>query len=90
MQIEGDDVLAPDKCPVCDKSAEGPIQVTGKDLYREQRGGVSPKFYPISDGWTPEEAIDRAIQRYDRKHGTLLSTPSEPPVCVLEVRGWVS
>jgi hypothetical protein len=32
--------------------------------------GQPPKFYPISNGRTPEEAIDRAIARYNRKHGT--------------------
>jgi len=50
--------------------------------------GQPPKFYPISNGRTPEEAIDRAIQRYERKHGS--SPSSEPRVRVLEVRGWVS
>lgn len=30
--------------------------------------GEPPKFYPVSTGRTPEEAVDRAIERYDRKH----------------------
>jgi len=28
-----------------------------------------PKFYPVSNGSTAEEAVDRAIERYNRKHG---------------------
>jgi hypothetical protein len=37
--------------------------------------GQPPKFYPVSNGKTAEEAVDRAIERYNRKHG--LSLPSE-------------
>ncbi len=32
-----------------------------------------PTFYPVSNGKTAEEAIDRAIARYNRKHGILPS-----------------
>jgi hypothetical protein len=31
--------------------------------------GEPPKFYPVSTGRTPEEAVDRAIEGYNRKHG---------------------
>jgi len=31
--------------------------------------GQPPKFYPVSNGRTAEEAVDRAIERYNRKHG---------------------
>jgi hypothetical protein len=31
--------------------------------------GQPPKFYSVSNGRTPEEAIDNAIARYKRKHG---------------------
>lgn len=31
--------------------------------------GQAPKFYPVSNGATAEEAIDHAIARYERKHG---------------------
>lgn len=31
--------------------------------------GEPPRFYPVSNGRTAEEAVDRAIQRYNRKHG---------------------
>jgi len=31
--------------------------------------GQPPRFYPVSTGHTPEEAVDNAIQRYKRKHG---------------------
>jgi hypothetical protein len=46
-------------------------------------------FYPISNGRTAEEAIDKAIERYNRKHGV---RPFGPPMeCVnLPFRGWVS
>ena len=47
--------------------------------------GQPPKFFPISSGATAEEAIDRAIARYNRKHGI-----SQLRVVELEVRGWVS
>jgi hypothetical protein len=53
--------------------------------------GQPPKFYPVSNGKTPEEAIDRAMARYHRKHGGEVKTPKEPPtVRWLEIRGWVS
>ncbi|HEY8685524.1 MAG TPA: hypothetical protein VIO57_07960 [Chloroflexota bacterium] len=52
--------------------------------------GQPPRFYPVSNGKTAEEAIDKAIARYNRKHGTKLAATSTPPtVRVLEVRGWV-
>ena len=31
--------------------------------------GEPPEFYPVSNGATAEEAVDRAIERYNRKHG---------------------
>jgi hypothetical protein len=50
--------------------------------------GEPPRFYPVSNGKTAEEAIDRAIARYKRKHG---EAPSEiPTVVILPIRGWVS
>jgi hypothetical protein len=53
--------------------------------------GEPPKFYPVSNGKTAEEAIDRAIERYNRKHGlTPSSVLSESGVVRLRVRGWVS
>jgi hypothetical protein len=53
--------------------------------------GEPPKFYPISNGKTAEEAIDRAIERHRRKHH-LPSVSELPPaqVVMLPVRGWVS
>ena len=53
--------------------------------------GEPPKFYPVSNGKTAEEAIDLAIERYNRRHG--LSPSSflhESRAVLLEVRGWVS
>jgi len=53
--------------------------------------GQPPKFYPVSNGKTAEQAIDRAIARYERKHGVAAAHASTPPtVRILEVRGWVS
>jgi hypothetical protein len=50
--------------------------------------GEPPKFYPVSNGKTAEEAIDRAIERYNRKHRVTPST--EARVVVLPFRGWVT
>ena len=47
--------------------------------------GQLPKFLPISNGATAEEAVDRAIAHYNRKHGI-----AQVRVVELEVRGWVS
>ena len=54
--------------------------------------GEPPRFYPVSNGRTADEAIDRAIARYNRKHGILTaeSTINEPRVRRLFVRGWIS
>lgn len=53
--------------------------------------GEPPKFYPVSKGRTAEEAIDRAIDRYNRKHGIAPSTVLvESPAVTLPFRGWVS
>jgi hypothetical protein len=55
--------------------------------------GQPPKFYPVSNGKTAEEAIDRAIERYERKHGRSPSTSesrSSGSVRWLAVKGWVS
>lgn len=30
--------------------------------------GEPPKFFPVSNGATAEEAVDLAIERYNRKH----------------------
>jgi hypothetical protein len=54
--------------------------------------GEPPKFYPVSSGRTADEAIDRAMARYYRKHPdqrpSAVSLPSG--VVRLEVRGSVS
>lgn len=53
--------------------------------------GELPKFYAVSNGKTADEAIDRAIERYNRKHGVESSSVfPEPRVVELPVRGWVS
>lgn len=53
--------------------------------------GEPPRFYPVSNGKTAEEAIDRAIDRYARKHGiSPSSTLGNSGVAMLPVRGWVS
>lgn len=56
--------------------------------------GEPPRFYPVSNGRTAEEAVDRAIERYQRKYGLLRSPPdqtrAEPSVVTLPFRGWVS
>jgi hypothetical protein len=55
--------------------------------------GQPPKFYPVSNGKTAEEAIDRAIERYNRKHGSSASaneSRSTEGVRWLAVKGWVS
>lgn len=56
--------------------------------------GQPPMFYPVSNGRTAEEAIDRAIARYNRKHGiearSDLSAGRGTGVCLLPVRGWVT
>jgi hypothetical protein len=53
--------------------------------------GEPPQFFRISNGRTAEEAIDRAIVRYNRKHGVTSSLElTEFGVVTLMVRGWVS
>jgi hypothetical protein len=53
--------------------------------------GEPPKFYPVSNGKTAEEAVDRAIERYQRKHGLSPSSIAhESRAVMLEVRGWIS
>jgi hypothetical protein len=54
--------------------------------------GEPPKFHPVSNGKTAEEAIDRAIERWERKHSVSLSTSRNTGagVVTLPVRGWVS
>ena len=53
--------------------------------------GEPPRFYPVSNGKTAEEAIDRAIERYNRKHGLAQAdTVRESAVAMLPVRGWVN
>lgn len=53
--------------------------------------GQPPKFYPVSNGSTAEEAIDRAIERYNRKHGVPRSPEYANSGFVrLPFRGWVS
>lgn len=51
--------------------------------------GEPPRFYPVSNGKTAEEAVDRAIERYQRKHGVSPST-GEARAVMLPFRGWVS
>lgn len=51
--------------------------------------GEPSKFYPVSNGTTAEEAIDRAIDRYNHKHG-IEAVSVEAGVRWLEVRGWVN
>lgn len=55
--------------------------------------GEPSKFYPVSNGKSAEEAIDRAMERYYRKHGSAPRVTSDEPVVGvrwLTVRGWVS
>jgi hypothetical protein len=52
--------------------------------------GQPPKFFPVSNGKTAEEAIDRAIERYNRKHGRSASTNESRSVVMLPVRGTIS
>jgi hypothetical protein len=52
--------------------------------------GEPPAFYPVSNGKTAEEAIDRAIERYNKKHGITAPAFSESRAVMLQVRGWVS
>ena len=52
--------------------------------------GQPPKFHSVSSGATAEEAIDRAIERYYRKHGLPRLAERELGVRRLVVRGWVS
>lgn len=53
--------------------------------------GQPPKFYPVSNGRTAEEAIDRAIARYNRKHGLSPSADVvQSGVVRLPVRGTIS
>ena len=53
--------------------------------------GEPPQFYPVSNGRTAEEAIDRAIECYNRKHRiSATSAVSDSQVVTLTVRGWVS
>ena len=51
--------------------------------------GQPPRFYPVANGKTADEAIDRAIERYNRKHG-IAAASIEAGVRWLQVRGWVS
>jgi hypothetical protein len=41
---------------------------------RTQGPGKPPIYYPVPNGDSAEEAIDQAIDRYNRKHG--IRTPS--------------
>src|SRR3954465_296606 len=53
--------------------------------------GEPPRFYPVSNGKTAEEAVDRAIARYNRKHPIApASNVGESGVVMLIVRGNVS
>jgi hypothetical protein len=47
------------------------VAIMGYMVYWCRTGGPGepPKFYPVSNGRTAEEATDRAIERYNRKHG---------------------
>ena len=61
--------------------------------------GQPPSFWPVSNGRTADEAIDRAIDRYNRKQGlpgvqATSQNIQEPEARLgvrrLSVRGWVS
>lgn len=52
--------------------------------------GEPPKFYPISNGKTADEAIDKAMARWERKHQRPTTRHSTAGVIWLDVRGWVS
>jgi len=61
--------------------------------------GEPPQFFPVSNGRTAEEAIDRAVERYYWKHGRPCSPVSqqnaaqperESGVLRLTVRRWVT
>ena len=58
--------------------------------------GQPPKFYPVSNGATAEEAVDRAIERHNRKQRRQvpeqIAAQPEPELGVrrLAVRGWVT
>lgn len=41
--------------------------------------GEPPKFYPVSNGKTAEEAIDAAIARWERKQRRLRQMDVRPP-----------
>ena len=41
--------------------------------------GEPPKFYPVSNGKTAEEAIDAAIARWERKQRRLRRMDDKPP-----------
>jgi hypothetical protein len=36
---------------------------------RSQGPGIPPLYYRVSNGASAQEAIDRAIERYNRQHG---------------------
>jgi hypothetical protein len=53
--------------------------------------GQPPAFYPVSSGLTPEEAVDKAIARYQRKHHVQTTESKEDSgMRTLTVRGWLS
>ena len=45
--------------------------------------GEPPKFYPVSNGKTAEEAIDAAIARWERKQRRLRRMDDKPPTSEL-------
>src|SRR3954465_12202542 len=51
--------------------------------------GEPPRFYPVSNGRTADEAVDRAMERYYRKHQDR-RPEALPGVILLPVRGWAS
>jgi len=44
--------------------------------YRSQGPGQPPKYYPVSEGGSADEAVDRAIERWERKHCRKYSSSS--------------
>jgi len=38
--------------------------------------GLPPRFYPVSVGGSADEAVDRAIERWERKHSRRYSSSS--------------
>ncbi len=44
--------------------------------YRSQGPGMPPRYYPVSEGGSADEAVDLAIERWERKHSRKYSARS--------------